>query len=43
MFQLGTERFHASVRYEILHRLIDESAALAGSGHAVNGLDRCFR
>jgi hypothetical protein len=43
MFQLGTERFHAPVRYEVLHCLIDKTAALARLGHAVNGLDGCFR
>jgi hypothetical protein len=43
MFQLGTERFHAPVRYEMLDRLVDETAALARSGHTVNGLERGFR
>jgi len=43
MFQLGTERFHAPVRYKMLHRLVNKSAALAGTGHAINGLDRGFR
>jgi len=43
MFQLGTERFHAPVSYEMLHRLIDKTAALARFSHTVNGLDRGFR
>jgi hypothetical protein len=41
--QLGAEGFGASGRHEVLHCLIDEPAALAGLGHAINGLDGSFR
>lgn len=43
LFQSRPQRFRAPVGHEVLHRQIDESAALAGLGHAVNGLDRGLR
>jgi hypothetical protein len=42
-FQLRPERFRTPGRYVVFDRLIDEAAALARSGHPVNGLDRGLR
>jgi hypothetical protein len=42
-FQLRPERFRTPGRHVVFDRLIDEAAALARSGHPVNGLDRGFR
>jgi hypothetical protein len=43
VFELCPKRFGAPVRYEVLHGLVDEPAALARRGHPVDGLDRSFR
>jgi hypothetical protein len=43
LLQLRSQGFGAPVGHEVRHRLVDEPAALAGLGHAVNGLDRGFR
>jgi len=42
-FQLHPERFRAAICHEVLHRQVDEAAALAWPSHAVNGLDCGFR
>ncbi len=42
-FKLSPKGFDAAVSHKVLHRMIDESAALAWFGHPVNGLDRGFR
>ena len=41
--ELCAKGFDAPVRYEMLHRLVDEPAALARLGHPVNGLDGGLR
>src|SRR5713226_3558982 len=41
--ELCAKRFDAPVRYEMLHRLVDEPATLAWLGHPVNGLDGGLR
>lgn len=42
-FQLRPDGLDAAVRCVVLHGRVDEAAALAGSGHPVNGLDSGFR
>jgi hypothetical protein len=43
MLKLRPEGLDAAVRHVVLHRRVDEAAALAGLGQPVNGLDRGFR
>lgn len=43
LFEAGSQGFGTLVGHEVLHRVVDEVAALAGSGHPINGLDGGLR